>query len=100
MKTALTATGLTVSLLDGLGLGGLLGTPTGFGSQQGYATQNPWAQQNMTAQQYNQTLQGIYQQRKPDWVFNGVTYSARDFADAVWPDDCAEKTAFVLKYVK
>ena len=91
-----------MGLLDNLGLGGLVGTPTGFGSQQGYGLAQSQQPYNPAAQQaglYNQHLsRGML--KPPDWVFDGVTYSSRDFADAVWPEDCAAKTAFVLKYVK
>jgi len=61
--------------------------------------------QQMSAQQYNSLLglpQGGYAQQhnpKPDWVFAGTPCrDAEDFADRMWPEACAEKTMFVLKW--
>lgn len=34
----------------------------------------------------------------PKWMFNGKMMNFQEFVNTVFPDDCAEKTAFVLKY--
>jgi hypothetical protein len=65
-----------------------------FGSNAGLANQ-------MAQQQYNSLLGQAAQQYnpRPDWVFAGTPCrDAVDFADRMWPEDCAEKTFFVLKY--
>lgn len=61
--------------------------------------------QQMAAQQYNSLLgQPRYgwaaqQAVRTDWVFAGRACSdAREFADLVWPEDCSEKTFFILKH--
>ena len=66
-----------------------------FGATAGLANQ-------MAQQQYSQAL-GQYAQSqhnpRPDWVFAGTPCKdATEFADRMWPEDCAEKTFFVLKY--
>ena len=33
-----------------------------------------------------------------NWMYDGVEMTAVEFAHATWPEDCPDKTAFVLKY--
>ena len=68
-----------------------------------YYAQQASQLQAMAQQQAQQGLgmsgslqQGVYQM--PRWMFNGVVLSILDFANEIWPEDCAEKTHFVLKY--
>jgi len=80
------------------------------GLQNSYAAQqamqmghNAGLAQQFSAQQYNALLgqpQGYRQQTLlSNWVFNGrPCRDAREFADHMWPEDCAEKTFFVLKH--
>lgn len=69
------------------------------------ASANAGLAQQMSTQQYNSLLglpQGGYAQQhnpKPDWVFAGTPCrNAEEFADRMWPEACAEKTMFVLKW--
>lgn len=32
------------------------------------------------------------------WMFNGKYCDLQSFADSIWPDECAQKTFFLLKY--
>ena len=51
----------------------------------------------MLGQQFNHTYRGY--SPKPDWVFAGTPCrDALEFAHRMWPEDCAEKTAFVLRW--
>ena len=34
----------------------------------------------------------------PRWMFNGVMLGVLDFANEIWPEDCPDKTHFILKY--
>ena len=34
----------------------------------------------------------------PPWVFAGRMVTVREMADLIWPDDTADKTAFLLKW--
>ena len=34
----------------------------------------------------------------PPWVFAGRIVTVREMADLIWPDDTADKTAFLLKW--
>ena len=69
------------------------------------ASQQQAQQQAMAAQQaYGVGQQGMSQAytgsnwQPPKWMFNGVMLGVLDFANEIWPEDCADKTAFVLKY--
>ena len=96
-----------MSLLDSLGLYGLSGQNyqqlsqqanqafnTAYNSyQQGQLGQSGLA---AAAQQYNNQL---WRTQEPSpWVFNGKPCSVKAFADEVWPEDCKEKTFFLLKH--
>jgi len=66
-----------------------------------YAQQAAMAQQQAMgagAQMSQGSLQGISQPMR--WMFDGVMVEFRDFVDLVFPEDTAEKTAFILKYSK
>lgn len=80
------------------------------GAQQsyGYVT-NPQMAQNQTAainqqqanqQAFNQYAQQQAQRQMMDWVLDGTPMTLMEFADAIWPEPCAEKTHFILKYSK
>jgi hypothetical protein len=61
-------------------------------------------QQYQAQQAYNVGAQGMSQGysgtnwQPPKWMFNGTMMSVIDMANSIWPEDCADKTAFVLKY--
>jgi hypothetical protein len=63
-------------------------------------------QQAMAAQQaYNVGAQGMSQGtypgqnwQPPKWMFAGEIMSFEKFVEKIFPEDCADKTAFVLKY--
>lgn len=85
-----------------LGMGSLLGQAsqaavgTFGGLQNQYSSQNSMA---MAQQQHAWAQQIMGAQQKPQWVFNGITCnSAREMADIIWENDCAEKTWFILKF--
>jgi hypothetical protein len=78
---------------------------TGLSAQQVANSPGPWyyQQQAMAAQQQaaQNMSQGTYQGgnwQTPKWMFNGVMMSVLEMANTIWPEDCADKTAFVLKY--
>lgn len=92
--------------LFGQGLGQALGAYNhlgGLGTQaqqaQNMSAQQQYAQaQNMAAQQL-----GNYQQQHypvPKWMFDGKTMEFEEFVNSIFPEDTAEKTAFVLKWSK
>ena len=81
---------------------GLLGhqqqAQNAFPSQH-YAQQAAMAQQQAQIGQQQMSAgagQGISQPMR--WMFDGVLVEFKDFVDLVFPEDTAEKTAFVLKY--
>ena len=68
-----------------------------------YGTLAQQAQQAAMAQQAYGGLmsQGGYQGTQwqaPKWMFNGTMCSIIDFANQIWPEDCADKTHFILKW--
>jgi len=90
-----------MSFLDSLGLSGLMGQNQLQSNQSGFQRAQQYNNQiaglGLTQQQmYNQA---VMMQNRPQWVFNGVTCnSPREMADIIWPNSCAEKTHFLLKY--
>ena len=59
-----------------------------------------WAQQAM-----NQHLARQQQQFNPNWVerryqIDGRYMTLQEFVDFIWPEDCADKTFFLLKHTK
>ena len=62
-------------------------------NQYGGLANQSLAQQQLS--QYNQML-GARQETK--WKFNGIDLNVRDMANAIWANDCPEKTHFLLKY--
>ena len=77
---------------------------TGLSAQQVANMPGPWyyqqqAMAQQAAQGYNMSagqMNGSYQ--APRWMFDGVMLSVMDFANKIWPDDCADKTHFILKW--
>jgi len=54
-----------------------------------------WLHQAQLAQAHN--MQNAYQ--PPKWMLDGKTYkTAKDFAQAIWPDDAQARLMFALKY--
>ena len=91
-----------MSLLDGLGLGGLMGqnqiqsNQSAFQRAQQYSQYGGQMSQSLAQQQlYNAAMM----QNQTKWMFNGVYCSGpREMADIIWANDCPEKTHFLLKY--
>ena len=76
-----------------------LNTATNSQQLSGHAWSN-WAQQAM-----NQHLAQQQQQFNPDWVerrymIDGKYMSLTEFVNFIWPEDCADKTFFLLKHTK
>lgn len=75
-------------------------------AQQNAAQATQYGLHNLSAQQAytpggQGMSQGIYQGtnwQPPKWMFDGAMMNVIDFANKIWPEDCADKTAFVLKY--
>lgn len=61
-------------------------------SQQQYSPQQLAAMQQQASQVAN-----MWQQRR-NWMINGSLMSMDEFANEMWPEECAEKTFFYLKY--
>jgi len=85
--------------------------PSGaWAAQVGYAS--PLTQGQAAAQQqamYNQAMnqsailnhyasQQAIGRWQAEWVLNGEILTFKDFINKIWPEDCPEKTFFVLKY--
>lgn len=95
-------------MFDGLGLGNIFGvTPAVGQGAQGIANgYNPYAQQNghwaqgAAAQQHLMSIHARNNQPLPRWIFNGQPMDFDEFVEAVFPEDCPQKTFFVLKYKK
>ena len=91
-------------MLEQLGLQGLVGLGAIGGSQgqmnNGMLTQQYGSQyNNALSQQQYQWAQHQMNITPPTWVFNGQVYkTAREMADAIWHNDCPDKTHFLLKY--
>lgn len=91
-----------MGLLESLGMSGLMGqNHQQLAQQANQAFNHAYSQysgqmgQSLMQQQYNQSLM----QQQTRWMFNGVVCSGpREMADIIWPNDCAEKTHFLLKY--
>jgi len=96
-----------MSLLDSLGLNGIFGqnqlqsNQSAFQRAQQYGQYGGQMGQSLAQQQYNQQLynQAMMMKNRTRWMFDGVECSGpREMADIIWPNDCAEKTHFLLKY--
>jgi hypothetical protein len=94
-------------MFSGLGLGNIMGTPTGHSSGQGLANAyNPYAQQaglmqNQAAQQH--AWNSIHARNIPEtakWMIDGKSMTFQEFVAAVFPEDTPERTFFLLKYSK
>jgi len=72
-------------------LGALGSAPTSNSYQQ--MSNQAIAQIQAMTQQWNQL-------QRPNWVFNGKPMSIGEFAAAIWPEDCADKSFFLLKFTK
>jgi hypothetical protein len=111
-------------MFSGLGLGSVMGSPTGTstnglgifpgyaaghssnGGQIGLANQNyanqqmgAWAQ-GAAAQQHLMSIHARQGRELPQWIFDGQPMSFEEFVEAVFPEDCPQKTFFVLKFKK
>ena len=65
---------------------GMIGNPqNAYGMSQ--------AQQSAMQQQYNHAL-------TPKWMINGQAMTFETFVNTIFPEDCPEKTFFLLKFSK
>ena len=94
-----------MSLLDSLGLGGLMGqnqiqsNQGGFQRAQQYNNSQLGAQMNQSYLHQQLYKQAIMMKNRPRWIFDGVECNGpREMADIIWANDCPEKTHFLLKY--
>ena len=93
-------------MFSGLGLGNIMGTPTGHSSGQGLANAyNPYAQQaglmqNQAAQQHAWNSIHARQHVPPKWMVDGKQMEFDEFVRTVFPEDTPERTFFLLKYSK
>jgi len=51
-----------------------------------------------TAQEISAMSQAWTKPHSVAWVFAGRIVTVREMADLIWPDDTAEKTAFLLRW--
>jgi hypothetical protein len=84
------------------GIFGNLGTTMGIATQANAAQQsyNPHQSAMYQQQAFNQYAQTMSQRQAMDWVLAGTPMTLMEFADEIWPEPCAEKTHFILKYSK
>jgi len=73
-------------------------------AQQSYQIYNQYAQQAMN-QQYAAQQHRAYNMARDQWIdqrymIDGKYMSLQEFVDFIWPEDCPEKTFFVLKHTK
>ena len=93
-----------MSLLDSLGLGGLMGQNQVQSNQSGFQRAHQYNHSQLSGQMGQSLMQqqlGQYHQmqNQTKWMFNGVHCSGpREMADIIWANDCPEKTHFLLKY--
>jgi hypothetical protein len=74
-------------------------TQYGLTGCQSSAQAQAMAAQQAYAYGAQQMAAGHTQQwRPPQWMFNGKTMEFKEFVDTMFPEDTAEKTAFVLKW--
>ena len=56
--------------------------------------------QAQAAQQAQQMFNQMAQRQQRDWVIDGKSMTLDEFANTLWPEPCADKTFFYLKYSK
>jgi hypothetical protein len=49
-------------------------------------------------QLYNQMMSARNQFKPARWMLDGEAMTFKEFCDAIYPDDCAEKTHLILKF--
>ena len=93
-----------MNILNSLGLGGLAGSRTTSSAHQAQQlfnqTYSQYAQQGMNSQ-----LGAQQRQFNQDWVerrymIDGKHMTLTEFVNFIWPEDCADKTFFLLKHTK
>lgn len=62
------------------------------------SNQQYYAQQAQAAQAFSQYAQQQVERR--EWMIAGQPMTFKEFADTLFPEDCAEKTHLYLKYSK
>ena len=108
-----------MSLLNGLGLGGIMGHgPTqniSIGTPHAQQAAQPLTQSHLAAQaaaQFNAAYQSMYSQAQiqglglsrmqqvtaAEWMIAGRVLTFDEFVDELFPDDCAERTYIILKF--
>jgi hypothetical protein len=63
---------------------------------------NAYAQMSMHPQYATQQQRQFNAAAWPEqrWMIDGKYMTLREFVDFIWPEDCADKTFFVLKHTK
>jgi len=92
-------------MFSGLGLGNIMGAPSSSGqglanAYNPYAQTGHWNQQAGAAQQHLMSIHARQGRELPQWIFDGQPMSFEDFVEAVFPEDCPQKTFFLLKFSK
>lgn len=82
----------------GQGIASQIGAIGATGPQQGYYASGQQAQQQWAQHQMSQGTLNGKPFETPKWMFNGKWMDFKEFVNMVFPEDTAEKTAFVLKY--
>lgn len=83
-----------------------VGQLAGMAQQQFNNAYNAYAQQGMNqqmaAQQYAAAQQRAFNQvwTERRWQIDGQFMTLTQFVDYIWPEDCPEKTFFILKHTK
>jgi predicted exporter len=75
------------------------------GLQYGFMPLNSLQAQQQQSQQQSQQAAALAQQynktyKQHQYMIDGRFMDIREFVDEIWPEDCPEKTWFVLKYSK
>lgn len=82
-------------------LSGLIGpTQQATNPQQLQNAYNNHLSQAQAQQQALQAFNQLAQRQQRNWVIDGKSMTQEEFANTLWPEPCADKTFFYLKYSK
>ena len=81
-------------------LSGVFGTAQQGTPQQLQNAYNNHLSQAAATQQAMQAFNQLAQQQRKEWVIDGQAMTLEEFANTLWPEPCADKTFFYLKYSK
>jgi len=81
-------------------LSGLIGPAQQGTPQQLQNAYNNHLSHAAAQQQAMQAFNQLAQRQQHNWVIDGETMTMEEFANTLWPEPCADKTFFYLKYSK